>query len=91
MIIRDDNDELIEPVKVSVISTVAVNYSEIKSLYKKGKKDQAVYDKMKNRYRRILKLCLIKGNDVIILGAFGCGVFKNSPKMKYLKSYLMNR
>lgn len=81
MIIRDDNDELIEPVKVSIISAVAVNYSEIKQKYKKGEKDQAVYDKMKNRCRRILKLCLLKGNDIIILGAFGCGVFQNSPKM----------
>ena len=81
IIIRDDNDELIEPIKVSVISAVAVNYSEIKQTYKKGEKDQVVYDKMKNRCRRILKLCLLKGNDVIILGAFGCGVFQNSPKM----------
>ena len=31
------------------------------------------------RMRRILDIAAQKGNDVVILGAFGCGAFKNPP------------
>lgn len=78
LIIRDDDDNLVNAVKVSVISSVAVDCSR---LPEDQKDENKIYSIMKNRCSRILKLCLNKGNDIIVLGAFGCGVFQNSPVM----------
>ena len=34
-----------------------------------------------NRMRRILTIASSRANDVVILGAFGCGAFKNPPEV----------
>ena len=34
---------------------------------------------MERRIRKIVKLAAYKKNNVLILGAFGCGVFNNNP------------
>ena len=31
--------------------------------------------------RRILSIVAAEGNDVVILGAYGCGAFKNPPEI----------
>ena len=36
---------------------------------------------LKSRIRRIFELAASKGNDVLILGAFGCGAFRNPPEI----------
>ena len=33
------------------------------------------------RMRRILSIAASKGNEVVILGAYGCGAFKNPPEV----------
>ena len=37
---------------------------------------QALHEK---RMRRVLEIAWRKGNEVVILGAFGCGAFRNPP------------
>lgn len=33
------------------------------------------------RIRRIFEIAVINGNEVLILGAFGCGAFRNPPEI----------
>lgn len=46
---------------------VKITDKELKSLHEK-------------RFRRILDVALMEGNDVVVLGAFGCGAFANNPE-----------
>jgi len=43
--------------------------------------DQELYDLHVKRMRRILNIAANKGNEVMILGAYGCGAFKNPPEI----------
>lgn len=43
--------------------------------------NSALKDLHVKRMRRILDIAAAKGNEVIILGAFGCGAFKNPPEI----------
>lgn len=76
LVIRDDNYTFIDDkyfnFRVNVITSPAIDL-------RKGK--PANYnEKMKQRIAKIIKLAAFKGNDILILGAFGCGVFVNDPK-----------
>ena len=44
-------------------------------------KDSELQKIHEKRLRRILDVALMEGNDVVILGAFGCGAFSNSPRV----------
>lgn len=39
---------------------------------------QRIHEK---RLRRILDLAVMNGNEVVLLGAFGCGAFANNPEV----------
>ena len=39
---------------------------------------QALHER---RMRRVLEIASAKGNEVVILGAFGCGAFRNPPEV----------
>ena len=69
-VIRDDDYELIdEPFLINVISSSAVDNHE--------EYVPEANEIMEERIRKIIRLAAFKQNDVLILGAFGCGVFKN--------------
>jgi uncharacterized protein (TIGR02452 family) len=74
---RDDNYALLdEPLLVSVITCAAVEANRCE-----GRPDLEgkVRETMKNRMRKIISCAIHYGHRILVLGAFGCGVFGNDP------------
>ena len=69
---------------VNVISCAAPNLrcmSQHNKHWKKNVTDQELLDIYKKRINRVLDIASCAKSDVIILGAFGCGAFANSPEL----------
>jgi uncharacterized protein (TIGR02452 family) len=73
----DDGRLLEEPLIVSIITSAAVNASECVS----GHQRSQIEPVMTERIRKIIQLAIQERNRVLVLGAFGCGVFGNDPDM----------
>ena len=75
--------------QVNVITCAAPNLRKKPSnAYNSGDGQKAVKIKDKDllqlhekRLRRMLDVAVLEGNEVIILGAFGCGAFSNNPEV----------
>ncbi len=78
-VLRDDEGELFnEPFQVSIITAPAVNAGVVRA--RKVKEDIEKIDQvMMERIRKILTVASEHKNKVIVLGAYGCGVFRNNP------------
>lgn len=75
-VIRDATGKLLDtPYTISAITSPAVNLNRVKNASHKE-----VSSTMTNRAEYILKIAIHNQVDNIILGAWGCGVFGNSPK-----------
>jgi uncharacterized protein (TIGR02452 family) len=76
MFIRDADLNLVkEPVTANIVTSPAVNAG---AFYKnENDSELIVQDVMALRISFLLKLFASKKNKIIILGAFGCGVFGN--------------
>lgn len=71
-VVRDDSGALLKtPVLCDFITCPAVNKGAARL------PDSEVNAKMKQRIEKIITLSASKSPDVVILGAFGCGVFRN--------------
>ncbi|WP_059054083.1 TIGR02452 family protein [Paenibacillus senegalimassiliensis] len=72
---RDEHFELLaEPVTASVITLPAVNYGQV---LRQGEDPEEAAKVMKERMRLALSLFAREGHRVLVLGAYGCGVFRN--------------
>jgi uncharacterized protein (TIGR02452 family) len=73
---RDDAGALIsEPFLVSVITAAAPNAKECT----RPELVRALRPTLKNRMRKVILQAITHGHKVLMLGAFGCGVFGNDP------------
>ena len=73
-VIRNDRGEMLEkPMKCDFITCPAVNRTFAKFMMSGSKIDRI----MRTRIKRIITLAVMKKPDVLVLGAFGCGIFGN--------------
>lgn len=77
--IRDESLALLEkPQTASILTSPAVNYGQVLLKKEDGIKAQKV---MKDRMRMILSVFAQQEDKNLVLGAYGCGVFRNDPKV----------
>jgi uncharacterized protein (TIGR02452 family) len=76
-VFRDDDGHLLdEPYLCAFITAPAVNAGAI------GGEDRGlVRPEMAERVRKVLAIAAANCHDAVVLGAWGCGVFKNDPEM----------
>lgn len=78
-VFRDDNDELLEtPYPISIITAPAVNAGSVKENY--PNEQDLIKHTMLSRTEKVLSLAVLHQHEVLVLGAWGCGVFKNKPE-----------
>lgn len=74
---RDSGFRLLaEPALANVLTLPAVNFGQV---LQKGEDTAQAKTAMKARMRRALEIFAHRGDKVLILGAYGCGVFRNNP------------
>jgi uncharacterized protein (TIGR02452 family) len=77
-VFRDDEDVLLErPYPVSFVTAPAVNVGALR----RNEPDKLcrVETVMLGRMEKVLSLAVVHGHGVLVLGAWGCGVFSNDP------------
>ncbi|BAY85759.1 hypothetical protein NIES267_52600 [Calothrix parasitica NIES-267] len=79
-VIRDDDDKLLDkPFLVSILTVPAVNAGAVR---KNGKRQEInkIESTMLQRTEKLLSVVAINDYKVLVLGAWGCGVFKNNSE-----------
>ncbi len=75
-IIKDDEGELLnKPYLCGFVTSPAVNAGVIRD-----RKREPIHEEMRNRVDKVLTIMAGHGHDSAVLGAWGCGVFKNDPE-----------
>jgi uncharacterized protein (TIGR02452 family) len=78
--IRNDNGELLEkPYLMSIITSPAVNAGAVKRNLPQEDVNR-MPELMLSRTEKVLRVAAFHQHEVLILGAWGCGVFRNDPK-----------
>jgi uncharacterized protein (TIGR02452 family) len=73
----DDGDLLSEPYRCAFVTSPAVNAGRY--LGDRQGKQVDVIREMRERVRKVLHVMAGHGHDAAVLGAWGCGVFRNDP------------
>ncbi|WPS85507.1 TIGR02452 family protein (plasmid) [Brevibacillus halotolerans] len=74
----DEGNRLDKFYTVSFITSPAVNAGVVKD--KAWDDRHMILEVMKRRIEKVLSLAILHQQEVLVLGAFGCGVFRNEPK-----------
>jgi uncharacterized protein (TIGR02452 family) len=75
----EDGKVLAQPVPVSVVTSPAANAGAIRN--NEPENEQLIVPVMKLRTDKLLALCAAYKHEVLVLGAWGCGVFRNDPEV----------
>src|SRR5207244_3589918 len=73
----DGGDWLDEPYLCSFITSPAVNVGALRG----GESGDVIRDEMRERIEKVLAIAAAHGHIAVVLGAWGCGVFRNDPEM----------
>lgn len=73
----DEGQLLDEPYLCSFLTSPAVN---VGALRHRGRRTDEIRRVMQERVERVLGVAALHGHEVLVLGAWGCGVFKNDPE-----------
>jgi uncharacterized protein (TIGR02452 family) len=80
LVFRNNEGELLEiPFKVSFVTSPAVNAGAVKR--NEPRKVDKIEPVLRQRMKHFLSLCANEGYSNLVLGAWGCGVFMNDPKV----------
>ncbi|MBW4513283.1 MAG: TIGR02452 family protein [Scytonematopsis contorta HA4267-MV1] len=79
-VFRTDDGTLLEkPYLVDFITSPAPNAGQIRR--QKLEDEKKIYQVLQERGSKLLSLAVIHNCDALVLGAWGCGVFRNDPSM----------
>jgi uncharacterized protein (TIGR02452 family) len=77
-VFRDDDDRLLrQPYSLGMITAPAVNAGAL--LKKDRSRRRAIEPTMRRRIQHVLSIAIVNNHKRIVLGAWGCGVFRNDP------------
>jgi uncharacterized protein (TIGR02452 family) len=87
----ENGDFLNQPYLVSFITSPAVNQNGMKAKSESKENFAKIPSVMRSRIEKILSIALIHQYPAIVLGAWGCGVFQNSPQevAQYFAEFLL--
>ena len=94
-VFRDDNDILLDkPFSISIVTAPAVRANALV----KPEEIQELQKEIFGRTEKLLSIAAIHGHKVLVLGAWGCGVFGNNPSQvakdfhyHLTENYLLNK
>ncbi len=75
---NDDGSLRDQPYAVSIITAPAVNAGVVRE--REPERADEIESVMKQRIRYLLSVAAAHGQKTLVLGAYGCGVFRNDPK-----------
>src|SRR5262245_25091434 len=75
-VFRDDDDALLEqPYLLSFLTAPAVNAGAVRR-----SEEKEIEPVMRSRIAKVLTVAVVHEHDTLVLGAWGCGVFRNDPR-----------